>query len=92
MRPATRTAVACALAVIVSAVLASCAPASRQEGAPGPVTHAEGAPSWCGTRPIELGLLDGYGGNSWRLVTTASGKEEAAKWQRVIAQTGVRVD
>src|SRR5262245_21856330 len=80
MRPATRTAVACALTVIVSAVLACCAPATRQAGAPGgAVTHAEGAPPWCGTRPIELGLLDGYGGNSWRLVTTASGKEEAAK-------------
>jgi ribose transport system substrate-binding protein len=80
MRPAARTAVACALALIVSSVLACCAPTSPPASAPGgPVTHAEGAPSWCGTRPIELGLLDGYGGNSWRLVTTASGKEEAAK-------------
>lgn len=36
-------------------------------------------PSWCGPNEASLGLLDGFGGNSWRLVTTASGAEEAAK-------------
>jgi len=36
-------------------------------------------PSWCGPNKASLALLDGYGGNSWRLVTTASGAEEAAK-------------
>jgi ribose transport system substrate-binding protein len=36
-------------------------------------------PSWCGPKQASLALLDGFGGNSWRLVTTASGKEEAAK-------------
>ena len=41
--------------------------------------HLEGAPSWCGPKKATLGLLDGFGGNSWRLVTTASGKDEAAK-------------
>jgi ribose transport system substrate-binding protein len=35
-------------------------------------------PSWCGPKKASLALLDGFGGNSWRLVTTASGKEEAA--------------
>lgn len=35
-------------------------------------------PSWCGPNPATLALLDGYGGNSWRLVTTASGAAEAA--------------
>ena len=30
-------------------------------------------PSWCGPNKASLALLDGYGGNSWRLVTTASG-------------------
>ncbi len=35
-------------------------------------------PSWCGTKKASLALLDGYGGNSWRLVTTASGAAEAA--------------
>jgi ribose transport system substrate-binding protein len=45
----------------------------------GKVTHVAGAPSWCGTKKITFALLDGFGGNSWRLVTTASGKEEAQK-------------
>lgn len=36
-------------------------------------------PSWCGPKEASLALLDGFGGNSWRLVTTASGAEEAAK-------------
>ena len=36
-------------------------------------------PSWCGPKKATLALLDGYGGNSWRQVTTASGKEEALK-------------
>jgi ribose transport system substrate-binding protein len=35
-------------------------------------------PSWCGPKKATLALLDGFGGNSWRLVTTASGKQEAA--------------
>jgi ribose transport system substrate-binding protein len=36
--------------------------------------HAE-TPSWCGPKKASLALLDGYGGNSWRQVTTASGKQ-----------------
>ncbi|MEO8668903.1 MAG: substrate-binding domain-containing protein [Bauldia sp.] len=36
-------------------------------------------PSWCGPKKASLALLDGFGGNSWRLVTTASGAAEAAK-------------
>lgn len=38
-----------------------------------------GAPDWCGPNKISVGLLDGYGGNSWRLVTTAAGADEVAK-------------
>ena len=36
-------------------------------------------PSWCGSKKATLGLTDGFGGNSWRLVTTASAKNEVAK-------------
>jgi len=32
-------------------------------------------PSWCGPKKATIALLDGYGGNSWRQVTTASGKQ-----------------
>ncbi|MBX5452515.1 MAG: substrate-binding domain-containing protein [Acidobacteriia bacterium] len=35
-------------------------------------------PSWCGPKKATLALLDGFGGNSWRLVTAASGKQEAS--------------
>jgi ribose transport system substrate-binding protein len=35
-------------------------------------------PSWCGPKKATIALLDGYGGNSWRQVTTASGKQTAA--------------
>lgn len=39
----------------------------------------EGAPSWCGPDKIVLGMTDGFGGNSWRLVTTAAARDEVAK-------------
>ena len=40
----------------------------------GSVAKAD-VPSWCGPKKATLALLDGYGGNSWRQVTTASGKQ-----------------
>lgn len=36
-------------------------------------------PSWCGPTQATLALLDGFGGNSWRQITTASARAEAAK-------------
>src|SRR5689334_13946761 len=41
--------------------------------------RTDARPSWCGPKKIKLGLTDGFGGNSWRLVTTASARNEAAK-------------
>jgi ribose transport system substrate-binding protein len=35
-------------------------------------------PSWCGPKQATLALLDGYGGNSWRQVTAASGAQTAS--------------
>ena len=40
-------------------------------------------PSWCGPKKIKLGFTDGFGGNSWRLVTTASARDEAKKCSSV---------
>ena len=40
-------------------------------------------PSWCGAKKIKLGFTDGFGGNSWRLVTTASARNEAKKCSSV---------
>jgi ribose transport system substrate-binding protein len=42
-------------------------------------TAAGEVPDWCGPDEIVLGMTDGFGGNSWRLVTTASARDEAAK-------------
>lgn len=40
---------------------------------------ASDVPSWCGPNEITLGFADGFGGNAWRLVTTETGRREAAK-------------
>src|SRR6185312_2395919 len=45
-------------------------------GATTSASHAA-VPSWCGPKKATLALLDGFGGNSWRQVTTASGKQTA---------------
>lgn len=54
------------LAVSVGTIIAGLGSAS--------LAKAE-TPSWCGPKKASLALLDGYGGNSWRQVTTASGKQ-----------------
>src|ERR1700734_1700767 len=41
------------------------------------------SPSWCGPKKASIALLDGYGGHSWRQVTTASGKEAALQGPRI---------
>lgn len=53
---------------------------SAEEGG----TSVEGAPEWCGPDEAVVGLLDGFGGNSWRLVTTAAGADEVAKCPSVV--------
>jgi len=39
--------------------------------------QANETPSWCGGKEATLALLDGFGGNSWRIVTAAAGAQEA---------------
>jgi ribose transport system substrate-binding protein len=81
MKPRTKIAGIAVAIAAVSMVLAGCSGTGTTTagGGSGKVTHVAGAPSWCGTKKISFALLDGFGGNSWRLVTTASGKEEAQK-------------
>ncbi len=80
MRPRTKFGMAAAVAAAVTLILSACSGTSSGDtGTGGSVTHVAGAPAWCGTKKITFALLDGFGGNSWRLVTTASGKLEAAK-------------
>lgn len=73
-----------ALAVVVgsSLALAACSSggtATEPTNASTGGTSVEGAPAWCGPNEISFALLDGFGGNSWRLVTTASGEDEVKK-------------
>ena len=56
------------IAVAAAAMLSLSASASYAE-----------TPSWCGPKKATIALLDGFGGNSWRLITTAAAKEEALK-------------
>ena len=56
---------------------------SRAATAP-PTAAAGGVPSWCGPDEIRLGFTDGFGGNSWRLVTTAAARDEASKCPSVV--------
>ena len=44
---------------------------------------ASDRPSWCGPDEIRLGFTDGFGGNSWRLVTTEAARNEASKCSSV---------
>jgi ribose transport system substrate-binding protein len=74
---------AAAAATSAAAAASSAAPAASS-AAPAASSAASaaasgGVPSWCGPNEITLGFADGFGGNSWRLVTTESGKDEAAK-------------
>lgn len=76
-RRCSATAIALAVAALA---LAGCRSKTSSSGAgSGGTTHLDGAPDWCGTKKITLAQLDGFGGNSWRLVTTASGADEVKK-------------
>jgi len=65
-----------------TAAQAPSAEAAASEAAPAEAAPSAAAasdvPSWCGPNEITLGFTDGFGGNSWRLVTTESGRQEAA--------------
>jgi ribose transport system substrate-binding protein len=68
---------------VLGLALAACSSNGSTSAGAGPTTGtsapAGNAPSWCGPKKITLGLTDGFGGNSWRLITTASAKNEASK-------------
>ncbi len=64
-------------------LMASITPGARATTPPstpaGGSAAASGPPSWCGSKQISLGFTDGFGGNSWRLVTAAAARDEASK-------------
>jgi ribose transport system substrate-binding protein len=60
--------------------LAACGGGGDDGGASAGGAAANGdVPSWCGPDEIVLGMTDGFGGNSLRLVTTAAAKDEVSK-------------
>jgi ABC-type sugar transport system substrate-binding protein len=61
-----------ALALISGAAIVMTAAATSS-------ARTSAVPSWCGSKKIKMGFTDGFGGNSWRLVTTASARAEAKK-------------
>jgi ribose transport system substrate-binding protein len=65
-----------ALTVACGAVMLAAATSSAK---PTSAAKASAVPSWCGPKKIKLGFTDGFGGNSWRLVTTNSARDEAKK-------------
>jgi len=77
-----RISAAIAAAGLTALVLAGCAAPSDEPASPG--ASLDGAPDWCGPEEAVVGLTDGFGGNSWRLVTTAAGADEVAKCPSVV--------
>lgn len=78
-----------AAAAVTSLLLAGCA-AETEDATSGTDSSSDSGssdsgstdsdrPSWCGPNEASLGLLDGFGGNSWRLITTNAGADEVAK-------------
>ena len=80
-----RISTAIAVAGLAALALVGCASDSGTDGAAeGGGAPVEGAPAWCGPNEAVVGLLDGFGGNSWRLVTTAAGQDEVEKCPSVV--------
>jgi ribose transport system substrate-binding protein len=72
-----------AAAGALSLALSACGSSSNTTDAASSASRDPNAPTWCGPKKITLGLTDGFGGNSWRLVTTAAAKDEIAKCSSV---------
>jgi ribose transport system substrate-binding protein len=88
----TRHAVRIAAALSAGALLLGACSSSSSGGTSASGTTPAGSsnnatnsnlPSWCGPKKITLGLTDGFGDNSWRIVTTASAKDEIKKCPNV---------
>ncbi|MEA2467603.1 MAG: ribose transport system substrate-binding protein [Thermoleophilaceae bacterium] len=70
-------------ALALTGLLAACGSSNNDSStgtASGPATKpASGAPSWCGSKPITLGIQDGGGANGWSKESLNQVKLEAAK-------------
>src|SRR5262249_23049791 len=79
MRPSTKFLRLVAGLGTVALLLVGCGSTGSGNNNAAAATGGGNLPSWCGPNKATLGLTDGFGGNSWRLVTTASAKNEVAK-------------
>ena len=80
---------AIALLTVGLLALAACGGGSEDnEAATGGEAANADAPAWCGPDEIVLGMTDGFGGNSWRLVTTAAARDEALRPRGIDAALG----
>ncbi|WP_322410040.1 substrate-binding domain-containing protein [Microbacterium invictum] len=81
-----RIAASLAIAGVSALALVACASGGGSDagGNAGADAPAGDVPSWCGPDEAVVGLLDGFGGNSWRLVTTAAGQAEVEKCPSVV--------
>ncbi|GAB2756807.1 substrate-binding domain-containing protein [Sinomonas soli] len=79
MKSTTKSSALLAAAVASTLAMAGCSSLGSTSSAAPSGTHLAGAPSWCGTKQVKFAQLDGFGGNSWRQVTTASGADEVKK-------------
>lgn len=50
----------------------------------GSISELQDIKDFCGTKPIRVALSDGNGGNSWRRITLAEFKDEAAKCSNIV--------
>jgi ribose transport system substrate-binding protein len=72
-------------ASVLALALTGCSAGASTSTSTTAASTVAGAPSWCGPNEVKLGLLDGFGGNSWRLVTTAAGADEVKKCPSVVS-------
>ena len=79
-----------AMGAILAAPAAAQSPAAGQSAAAGMTVEAETAAagkttdtSFCGDKPITLGIHDGYGVNAWSVASFAAVESEAAKCPNV---------
>jgi ribose transport system substrate-binding protein len=69
--------------VTVSFALGMLAVGPALAGVSVPVTGGADIKAMCGTKPTVVALTDGYGGDTWRKITLAEFKEEAAKCKNI---------
>jgi ribose transport system substrate-binding protein len=77
----TKTMAAAIQAIILVAGVAMSAGATAANSVP--VTTSADISTMCGTKPAVVALTDGYGGNTWRKISLAEFKEEAAKCKNI---------